>query len=80
MTADLSGKGWQHIPLFKRLGVGADMGPQSDQKTVVTVAQSYLTRSRPERWLWNVSAKSISAAASMFGRSSFKSRRKASPS
>lgn len=32
----------KHIPLHKRLGLGAEMGPQSEQKTVITVAQSYL--------------------------------------
>lgn len=31
-----------HIPLHKRLGLGSEMGVQHDQKTVITVAQSYL--------------------------------------
>jgi hypothetical protein len=31
-----------HIPLHKRLGLGSEMGQQHDQKTVVTIAQSYL--------------------------------------
>lgn len=37
-------RGWTHRPLHQRLNMGAEMGQQTNQNTVIQIVESYLAQ------------------------------------